>query len=75
MTKQAMLDEARAAYHRLLTGGRVSQARGPDGREVRWDRMPIAELRAYINQLETELGLPVTPWTGTARIPARRVMF
>lgn len=69
------LIQARANYHRLMTGASTLEARHADGRMVRWDHTNLTALRQYINSLEASLGLPPTPWTGTVRTPARRVMF
>ncbi|ACL55634.1 gpW family head-tail joining protein [Methylobacterium nodulans] len=75
MVTQAMLDEARAAYHQIVTGQGVQEARQDGNGTVRWHAASLAELRRYINQLETALGLPATDWSGGTRTPARRVLF
>ncbi|RVU13154.1 gpW family head-tail joining protein [Methylobacterium oryzihabitans] len=71
MATQAMLDEARAAYHRIVTGKGVAEARGADGRTVKWHPGNLAELRTYISGLEKALGVP----SMFARTRGRRVLF
>ncbi|UMY19124.1 gpW family protein [Methylobacterium organophilum] len=73
--QEQQLVDARGSYHRLMTGAQTLEARHADGRMVRWDHTNLTALRAYINGLETALGLPLTSWTGFARTPARRILF
>lgn len=53
---QQMLDEARNAYHRLMTQGGVIEVRDQNGEMVRYSAMNSARLAAYIAELERKLG-------------------
>ena len=55
---QARLTEAQAAYHKLSTGQKAVTVTH-DGRSVQYDRTSIANLRAYIEELQRALGLAV----------------
>lgn len=52
-----MLVEARAARHRLLTGGGVYQFRDQNGEQVSYAKTDLNKLDAYIRWLEAELGV------------------
>ncbi|WP_273867580.1 phage head-tail joining protein [Serratia odorifera] len=56
MAKLAQLEEARQALHELLTGKRVASIQ-KDGRAVTFTSATLNELRAYIADLEEQLGL------------------
>lgn len=56
MTTQTQLTEARAALHKLLTGRAVASVT-IDGVTTQYTQANIGSLRAYIEQLEGELGL------------------
>ena len=56
MTTQAQLDEARQALHELLTGKRVASIQ-KDGRSVTFTPATLNNLRGYIAELESQLGL------------------
>lgn len=64
---QARLEEAETALHALMTGSKEVQVRHRD-KDVRFTQATLGELRAYIAELKSELGLG-----GRAR--ARRVVF
>ena len=54
MATQQQLDEARSAYHALLTGKAVVSIQ-KNGRKVDYTPANRAELQRYISQLESEL--------------------
>ncbi|WP_198474900.1 gpW family head-tail joining protein [Aquamicrobium zhengzhouense] len=56
---QEMLNEARQARHRLLTGGGVYQFRDQNGEQVSYAKTDLPKLDAYIRWLETELGVGI----------------
>lgn len=56
MTLQQQLDEARSAYHQLMTGTKAVRIQ-KDGRLVEFSRATVNELRNYISDLEAQLGL------------------
>lgn len=56
---QEMLDEARKAYHLLLTGGSVAEFRDQNGEMVRYSAANRWALANYIQWLEGQLGLGV----------------
>lgn len=58
---QQMLDEARAAYIRIATGGGVYEFRDQNGEVVRYARTDLNKLYALIQMLETELDLSTAP--------------
>jgi uncharacterized protein (UPF0216 family) len=62
---KAELDEARKALHDLLTGKRVASVQ-KDGRSVTFTSATLSELRTYIANLESELGI-----VSVRRRPAR----
>ncbi|ENY9670906.1 TPA: phage tail protein [Escherichia coli] len=51
-----MLCEARRALHELMTGRAVVSV-GRNGRQVQYSRATIGELRQYIEELESALGV------------------
>lgn len=65
MATQAELDAARRALHNLLTGKRVASVQ-KDGRRVDYTATTVNELKQYIAEMETQLGL-----LGRRRGPAR----
>ncbi|MGU3665817.1 gpW family head-tail joining protein [Methylobacterium sp. A49B] len=73
MATQAMLDEARAAYHTLMTRGGLVKLRHYE-REMVYKAADPAQLLAYIGRLEAALGVPLTQAT-LRRTPGRRVVF
>ena len=54
MTTQEKLDEAKEALHKLLIGQSVVEV-GYEGERLKFTQTNIADLRAYIAQLEAEL--------------------
>lgn len=52
---QEMLAEARAAYHRIATGGGIYQFRDQNGEQVSYSRTNLADLAKYIQWLERQL--------------------
>ena len=56
MATMIELREARDALHRLMIGQRVVTVQ-KDGRRVEFTAVSVGELKKYIAQLETELGL------------------
>ncbi len=75
MASQAMLDQARAALHALMTGSSLQEIRHEGQGLMRYTPANAGELRRYINQLEGDLGLPLTAWSPGVRLAARRVLF
>ncbi len=57
---------AKAALHALLTGKAVAQVRDSDGSYISYTKTNIADLRAYIAELEGQL-----PEAVTKRAPLR----
>lgn len=55
MATQAQLDEAKAARHKLVTGQLARVFMDQNGERVEFVATNIAQLDAYIRQLETEL--------------------
>ena len=72
MATLAQLEEARAAYHRLVVYGGVQTIREGD-RWLQYTPSSIRELEAYINRLERELGLAITSFA--RRTQSRPVLF
>ncbi|WGY45040.1 gpW family head-tail joining protein [Vibrio sp. ABG19] len=56
MTLQERLSEAENAYHRLQTGSLAVSIQKGD-RRVDYNRANIHELRAYIDDLKSQLGI------------------
>lgn len=56
MYTQEMLNEARKALHGLLLGKKAVSI-SKDGRQVQFNQTTIADLRRYINEIETGLGM------------------
>ncbi|MGU3539991.1 gpW family head-tail joining protein [Methylobacterium sp. A54F] len=73
MATQAMLDEARGAYHKLMTRGGLVKLRHYE-REMVYKPASAAELLAYITRLEGALGVPSSQTT-LRRTPGRRIAF
>lgn len=60
VTLTAQLAEAKVAYHRLLTGSKAEQvtyAAGQASRSMKYTAANIEALRAYIADLERQLGM------------------
>jgi|GEM_PF-1690725 len=55
MATQTELDEAKSAYHKLLTGRSVVEVT-TDGVTTKYSQAERPALRAYIESLEIELG-------------------
>lgn len=55
LTTQQMLDEARVAYHALVTGQAVAEFRDQNGETIRYSKADTAKLAAYIASLEKTL--------------------
>lgn len=56
MATQAQLDQAKAEYHKLLTGVKARVIVDSNGERVEYTSANRAALRAYIAELEDELG-------------------
>lgn len=69
-TTADQLLEAKAALHALLTGQSVVEVRDSSGDSVRYTMARVADLRAYISELETRLA-GETGSTAGARRPMR----
>lgn len=52
---QKMLDEAIEAYHRIATGGGVYEFRDQNGEVIRYSRVNLAQLQAYIERMQGQL--------------------
>lgn len=59
-------DEAVAARHALMTGGQVKEA-ARDGRRMAYATMTLAELNAYIAQLDREIEMAQADDAGRPR--------
>lgn len=70
---QAMLEEARAAYHQLMISGGLVKLRHGE-REMVYKPADAPALLAYITRLEGALGVPATQAT-LRRTRGRRVAF
>lgn len=75
MATQAMLDEARVAYHQIQTGTTLVEIRHEGQGYMRYAQPNAAALLAYINSLEAQLGVPPLQRTGPRRTPGRRIVF
>lgn len=64
---QEMLDDARAAYHRLMTGAAIAEFRDQNGETIKYSATNKGALQAYIARLEAQLGQAVVP-TGPIRV-------
>lgn len=53
---QTRLTEAETALHRLMTGQSTARI-SYDGRDVEYTRAKVGDLRAYISELKSSLGL------------------
>lgn len=56
MATQADLDAARVALHDLMTGKRVATVQ-KDGRRVEFTATSVADLKKYIADLESQIGI------------------
>jgi len=50
------LEQAEDAYHALMTGARVVEVFDQNGEKLRYDKVNLADLRNYINDLKRMLG-------------------
>lgn len=57
LTLQQKLDEAEAAYHKLMTGTMARVVVDKDGTRVEFTMSTAPRLYAYIQDLKTQLGL------------------
>lgn len=55
LTTQQALNEAKQAYHDLLTGQAVTEFRDQNGETVRYTQINRAALADYISRLERQL--------------------
>lgn len=69
MTLQDRLREAEGAYHALQTG-QMAVSITKDGRTVQFSRANIHSLKAYIDELKSQLGM-----SNTRRRPPAGVRF
>lgn len=68
LTTQQKLDEARQAYHEIVTGQNVTRFVDQNGEQIGYSKANVALLAAYIARLEAELASPgVTPYRGPLR--------
>jgi len=67
MATQAELTEAKAALHKLLTGRAVASVT-VDGVQTQYTQANIQSLRAYIETLESELGIKSVRRRGPAGV-------
>lgn len=56
-TTQENLDEAKAALHALMVGKKAVEVQKSDGSKVKFDLTNVNQLRAYIVDLEAQLGI------------------
>lgn len=56
MATQQDLEEAKEALHKLMTGKQVVSVQ-KDGRTVTFTSASLSELRSYISNMESQLGL------------------
>lgn len=56
-TLQQYLTDARAAYHRLMTGASVVTVKDQNGEMVTYQTASVTRLSAYIAWLEAEIAL------------------
>ena len=67
MTLQQQLDDARAKYHALITGGQaVSMSH--EGRSITFQPAEASKLLSYIENLESRLGTTSARRGGPARV-------
>jgi hypothetical protein len=60
MATQLQLDQARAAYHALMTGTMAKVVVDQNGERVEFTTTTSSKLLAYIQQLEVALGGAIT---------------
>lgn len=58
---QTLLSEARAAYHKLMTGISLVEVTDQNGEKVRFTAARKTDLYAYIQDLERQLCTPTGP--------------
>lgn len=63
-----LIDQAEAAYHKLMIGGGVAAFTDQNGERVEYRAANRTSLIAYINQLRARIGLP--PMCGIVASPA-----
>lgn len=56
-TTQQLLNEARAAYHKLMTGQTLASVRDQNGEQIQFSVSNRAALQGYIVSLERQLGI------------------
>jgi hypothetical protein len=61
LTTQQKLDEARQAYHEIVTGQNVARFVDQNGESVSYSKANLGLLAAYIAKLEAELASPGVP--------------
>ena len=66
-TIQETLDEARSAYHALMTGSMARVVVDQDGQRTEFVAANAAKLYAYIQSLEAQLAAPIHVNNGPAR--------
>lgn len=66
-TLQARLTDAETALHKLMTGS-MEASTSFDGFTTSWSKTNIGDLRAYIGQLKSELGLSSARKRGLGRV-------
>lgn len=54
-TTQELLDDANAAYHRLMTGTAIVEVRDQNGELVRYNQASAPRLLDYINSLTDKI--------------------
>lgn len=63
-----MLQDATAAYHRLITGGQVAEFRDQNGELIRYTSANRAALLNYIKWLESKLNITPVTSNGPMRV-------
>lgn len=53
-----LLNEAEAAYHRLMTGASMVELRDSNGESIRYSAISANKLQGYILSLKMQLGMP-----------------
>lgn len=56
---QTQLQEAEAAYHRLMTGESVVMFKDSNGEQIQYSAVSANKLLGYIMSLKQQLGVPV----------------
>ncbi|MDO5646312.1 gpW family head-tail joining protein [Paracoccus sp. (in: a-proteobacteria)] len=63
-----MLEDALQAYHRIMTGGGVYEFRDQNGEVVRYSRVDLPKLWAYITWLQGQLAPECRQTAGPMRV-------